>query len=101
MLGPLGRGGEFVVRVRSELIEEFDEALAEMVRELSGGQIADDGDEDEFDEVPEGLEPTERRLWIPENERLRPQWLDTSRSPFGATIDRRWAAFVGNGLARI
>jgi hypothetical protein len=80
MLGPLGRGSGFAVRVRSEAIEEFDEALAEKVRELSGGQISDDGDEDEFGEVPEGLQLTQRRLWIPQDERLRPQWLDTSRS---------------------
>lgn len=80
MLGPLGKGSEFAVRVRSEDFEEFDEALAEKVRELTGGQIAADGDEYEFDEVPEGLEPTERRLWVPEDDRLRPQWLDTSRS---------------------
>lgn len=80
MLGPLGTGSEFAVRVRSEVFEEFEEALAEKVHELSGGQLAVADELDEFDEIPDGLQPTERRLWIPEDRLARPQWLDTSRS---------------------
>jgi restriction system protein len=80
MLGRLGKGDKFAVRVRSEVFDDFDDALAEKVRELAGGQIADESVGGEFDEVPEGLQPTERRLWIPEDRQPRPQWLDTSRS---------------------
>jgi restriction system protein len=80
--GSLGSDDSFALRVRSEVYEEFEEELDETVRGLAEGQtwLEKDDPEEAFALIPELVRPVQRRLWLPERQQFRPQWIDSSRS---------------------
>jgi restriction system protein len=78
--GSLGSDDSFALRVRSEVYEEFHDELEETVRRLAEDQTWEDDVHEPFPPIPELVRPVQRRLWLPERQQFRPQWIESSRS---------------------